>query len=77
MPAAFDGPETAVPGRWWTVWLVLLAAIVAWELFCYSSLPRRQHPTVSSLIDMLDAHPVGKTVAFALWLALGWFLAAR
>jgi hypothetical protein len=32
---------------------------------------------LSALIDMLDSTRVGKTVAFASWLALGWLLVAR
>jgi hypothetical protein len=57
--------------------LVPILAIVGWELYCLASLPRAQHPTLSSLLDILDATRVGKTVAFSSWLALGWFLVAR
>jgi hypothetical protein len=32
---------------------------------------------LSSLIDMLDASPGGKFVAFVLWLALGWYLVVQ
>jgi hypothetical protein len=32
---------------------------------------------MSGLIDMLDARPIGKFVAFSLWLALGWVLAIQ
>lgn len=35
---------------------------------------RAAHPTFSSLLDIVDASRVGKTVVFALWLVLGWFL---
>jgi len=63
--------------RWGALWLVLLGAVVAWELYCYTQLPRQQHPTLSALIETLDSTRLGKTVAFAAWLCLGWFLAAR
>jgi hypothetical protein len=56
------------------LWAAPLLAVVGWELYCLVNLPRTAHPTLSSLIDMLDGTRVGKTVAFASWLALGWFL---
>lgn len=68
------------PARWdrrWMAWVVLMAVATSWELFCLASLPRAQHPTLSSLIDLLDSTWVGKSAAFVLWLALGWFLVAR
>jgi hypothetical protein len=70
--------EKGGPGwsRWSFVWAVPLLAVTAWELYCYSQLPRNEHPTLSALIDMLDANRVGKIVAVALWLALGFFLVA-
>lgn len=63
--------------RRWTVWLAPIVAIGAWELYCFVSVPRVQHPTLSVLIDSLDSSRIGKTVAFASWLSLGWFLVAR
>ena len=60
--------------RWALVWLGLVVAIVAWELYCYLDTPRPAHPTLSGLLDMLDARPIGKFVAYSLWLALGWVL---
>ena len=66
-----DGSEWS---RWSFVWAVPLLAVTAWELYCYTQLPRNEHPTLSALIDMLDAHRVGKIVAVALWLGLGFFL---
>ncbi len=53
-----------------------MAAVTAWELYCLFTLPRRVHPTLSSLLDMLDARPAGKVVAFAVWLVLGWLVVA-
>jgi len=63
--------------RWWTVWLAPIVAATAWELYCLAHLPRIEHPTVSALIDSLDSTRVGKIVAVAAWLALGWFLVSR
>ncbi|MGA2520034.1 MAG: hypothetical protein ABSG81_04355 [Acidimicrobiales bacterium] len=65
---------TAAPSPWWGAWLVVLAAVVAWELFCYVSGPRHAYPTFSSLLDVLDAHRPGKAAAYGAWLALGWYL---
>jgi hypothetical protein len=63
--------------RRWVTWVVLTAVVTGWELYCLASLPRTQHPTFSSLIDILDSTRVGKSVVFGSWVALGWFLAAR
>jgi hypothetical protein len=72
------GPADRQPWtRWGVVWLALLGVVIAWELYCYTNLPRHQHPTLSVLIDTLDSTRLGKTAAFAAWLAFGWFLAAR
>jgi hypothetical protein len=89
MRAAAGGPTSAsLPhhrsesgprplGRWSLVWLALTAAVGGWELFCYLSAPRNEHPTLSTLIDMLDSSRAGKISGFALWLALGWYLVWR
>jgi hypothetical protein len=68
------GPSAPRWRRTGLVWVVPTLAIVGWELYSYASLPRVMHPTVSSLLDIADATRVGKTVVFAAWLALGWFL---
>ena len=71
-------PGTAAVGVYgWLMWTTPVAAVTAWELFCYFHSPRTRYPTLSSLIDMLDSTRVGKAIAFAAWLALGWFLAGR
>jgi hypothetical protein len=62
---------------WWIIPTTTIVAVSAWELYCFVSLPRAAHPTLSSLIDILDSTHVGKTFAVALWLGLGWFLVAR
>jgi hypothetical protein len=77
------GPVATGPGarppwhRWWVAWTAPIVAAVVWELYNLAHLPRDQHPTLSALVDMLDATRVGKTVAVAAWLFLGWFLVTR
>jgi hypothetical protein len=66
-----------VSRRWSLVWLGLIATVAAWEVYTFLGSPRSAHPTLSVLIDMLDATWVGKFVAFFLWLALGWYLAVQ
>jgi hypothetical protein len=63
-------------GAPWALWSAPILAVIGWELYCYANLPRSMHPTLSSLLDMLDSTHGGKIVAFAAWLALGWFLVA-
>ena len=70
--------KTAWPAEWgrrWIAWVIVSVAAGCWELYCYVSSPRSAHPTFSSLLDTVDATRPGKIVVFALWLALGWFLA--
>lgn len=61
----------------WAPWGVALAATVGWELYCYISAPRSAHPTLSVILDSVDATHVGHGLAFVAWLALGWFLVTR
>ena len=59
------------------VWVVLVLALVAWELFELFSSPRHDHPTISSIGDrILDPRPV-RAAVFAAWLVVGWLLARR
>ncbi len=69
-----SGVAGSAADRRWLWWWTPVLAVTGWELYCYLSLPRVDHPTLSVLIDMLDRSAVGKFVAFVLWLALGWFL---
>jgi hypothetical protein len=53
-------------------WGVLLVVVVGWELVEYLWRGSRgAHPTLSSMADALDAHSIGKAVAFLAWLLLG------
>jgi hypothetical protein len=73
-PLAGPGPR-----RWsaWLLWIVPFAAIVGFELFNYTRLPRSAHPTLSSMVDSLTSSHPGHAVAFGAWLALGWYLVRR
>jgi hypothetical protein len=64
-------------GRRWTLWVVPVLATVAWELVTFASSPRATHPTVSSMLDALNSTHLGRAVAFAGWLALGWYVVTR
>jgi hypothetical protein len=73
------GSQNALAAPWGRRWVVPLAPLVAvagWELYCFFSLPRSSHPTLSSLIEILDSTRAGKIIGFAAWLALGWFVVA-
>lgn len=73
-PAVRQEQVAPRPARAGIFWAVPILAATGWELYCYANLPRAAHPTLSSLLDMLDATRGGKIVAFASWLVLGWFL---
>ena len=68
-----------VPGRsrWWALWASLAGAVLGWELACFARGPRHAYPTLSALLDSLDASRAGKPAAAGAWLALGWFLVRR
>lgn len=72
------GARAPHPDRWrWGIWALPVAAIAAWELFCYFGSPRAAHPTLSSMLDVLTATVWGRGAAFAAWLVLGWFVVTR
>lgn len=58
-------------------WVVLLGALVAWQLAAFVQLPRSDHPTLSSLTNTaLDPRPI-RAVAFAAWMLTAGWLARR
>ncbi len=61
----------------WGLWVGAIVAAVGWELFCLFSSPRQDHPTVSSMLDVVDAHRPWLGLVFAVWLLLGWRLVER
>jgi hypothetical protein len=72
-------PSGAAPRRaGWMVWATAIGAAVAWQLWNYVNSPRSDHPTISHLLDGL-VHPagIGRGAAFAIWLAVGWYLVTR
>lgn len=77
VPSDHDRKPPAGSTRWSRLWAFVAVVAVSWELYCYSNIPRSEHPTLSTLIDLLDSTRIGKITAFALWLALGWYLVWR
>jgi hypothetical protein len=74
LPPNSQHQDVTTMSRWSFVWVGMAVVIACWELYCYTSTPRPSHPTLSTLINLLDSTRVGKSVAFALWLALGCYL---
>ncbi len=80
-PAA-PGPVPSAPPahrRW--PWLVVVVAVVAWELVTYfagasGAAGREAYPTLSSLFDAATDGPALRALAFLLWLGLGWAVMA-
>lgn len=68
-PLRVDEPGGRHP---WRAWVLLLGAVVAWELVEYAARgSRADHPTLSSMLDAMDRTYVLKALVFFLWLALG------
>src|SRR5438067_6542538 len=42
------------------VWSVLVTALVVWELIALRSLPRADHPTISSLVEGSEHHHLAR-----------------
>ena len=58
-------------------WVVLVVALLAWQLAAYVQHPRSDHPTLSSLTNTaLDPRPI-RALAFAAWLLTAGWLARR
>jgi hypothetical protein len=71
-------PEGTVSGvREIALWAGLTAAVIAWELVAYLQSPRDDHPTISSMLDALEAHRPLRAALFIGWIALGRELARR
>jgi hypothetical protein len=68
-----DGAD-ATAGLW--VWVVILVAVVVWELISFFGHPREAHPTISSITDSMQAEHIFRWLFFGGWLAIGWSLAA-
>lgn len=75
-----DPGKLPVPGA--LLWAGLLVAAGVWELvalFLQPSLTATSyaHPTISALTDPLLVSHAGRSVALAIWVAIGWYLAQR
>jgi hypothetical protein len=78
-PAAQAAPIHAGGAAAWAAVFVLLALGELGALLLQPSLTTGSpmHPTISVLLDpALGSHP-GRSVGFAMWLALGWVLVRR
>ncbi|HEV7524061.1 MAG TPA: hypothetical protein VGP92_03810 [Acidimicrobiia bacterium] len=58
------------------LWSAIVVAVVAWELIALGSSPRSDHPTISSFVESVEMHHIGRLVLFAGWIGLGWMLAS-
>ncbi|HEU5002376.1 MAG TPA: hypothetical protein VFW71_06300 [Actinomycetota bacterium] len=63
-------------------WAGLFATVGIWELVALLFQPSLSvnspgHPTLSTLLDPVLGHPLGRMVAIGAWLAAGWFLVER
>jgi hypothetical protein len=73
-PAAAP-PDVSHPYR---AWVILFAAIVAWELAEYAARgSRADHPTLSSMADAVDRYYLLKALFIFLWLYLGAAIVRR
>ncbi len=55
-------------------WLVLVGAVVAFEVVMYASGSRASHPTLSSIEDALARSRAVKAAVAFCWLVVGWVL---
>jgi hypothetical protein len=77
-PSAEAAPIHAGEAAWAAVFVVL----ALWELGALLLQPALTtsspaHPTISVLLDPVLGSHIGRSVGFAVWLALGWFLVRR
>ena len=77
MPATLQSAKPGGSKRGASVWALLAALMVVWELQAFVQHPRREHPTLSSLSNELLASPTSRALAVLAWLALGVWLARR
>ncbi len=57
-------------------WAVIFGLVLAWQWIALLR-PRDGWPTVSDMLDVVTAHPLGRWVLFAAWLWFGWHLFVR
>jgi purine-cytosine permease-like protein len=70
-----DHRERRYTVRGVVLWVVVLVAVLSWEMFQLFSKPREHHPTISSLLNsLISSHP-SRFAGYLLWLAAGALLA--
>lgn len=78
LPRQASAPEDAGGGRSrrpaMLAWATLAVAVASLELGNFVASPRSQHPTISSLLAVAEAHEVWRAILFAAWLGVGWWL---
>ena len=62
-------------GLW--VWGALVALAVVWELIAYAGSPRHDHPTLSSIAELVMSTQATRALVFAAWLGAGAVLLSR
>jgi hypothetical protein len=76
-PVPLGRPGVPERNRGRAAWLVLFLAAAGWELAAFLQHPRSEHPTLSFLANqVLGDHPI-RTLAMAVWLAIGVRIARR
>lgn len=58
------------------VWIAVTGAVVAWELIALRSLPRKAHPTISSIVESVEQYHLARLALYAAWIGLGWAIAS-
>ncbi|WP_157122341.1 hypothetical protein [Nocardia violaceofusca] len=64
------------------VWSILLAAVLAWELYAWLSqpallVPDAAHPTLSTLLSPALEGGAGRFAGWLLWVGAGWWMVRR
>ena len=57
------------------VWLALVLAVGAWQVYCWRRRPRL--PSLGDAVSLLGARPAGRAVLTVAWLWLGWHVFVR
>jgi hypothetical protein len=76
-PRASNATGTPSARRGVLAWAIALTLVAIFEIANYFQAPRRDHPTLSYLLDGVGEHHWTKAIAFAVWLLLGWYLVRR
>jgi hypothetical protein len=58
-------------------WAALLGLLAAWQVVLFTSSPRDDHPTFSSLTIEVMEHGALRAAVWAAWMVLGWYVVRR